>query len=161
MKKYRNNGAIGALLDEYEKAVIELQTIISDLSESELVKIVDPGTKDPDCRSVQTILTHVVCSGYCYVIEIRNWLGEKLSYVDRQKLNTVEEYIHALDQVFEFNEQLFIDYPDMKLHEFSCNKKIKVKWGQHYDPEQILEHAIVHILRHRRQIERFKLRMSA
>jgi len=32
-------------------------------------------------------------------------------------------------------------------------------WGQRYDEDQILEHAIGHILRHRRQIERFLLRI--
>ena len=33
--------------------------------------------------------------------------------------------------------------------------KMRVRWGPVYDLEQMLEHAIVHILRHRRQIERF------
>ena len=31
---------------------------------------------------------------------------------------------------------------------------IQSNWGTKYDLEQILEHAIVHVLRHRRQIER-------
>ena len=31
---------------------------------------------------------------------------------------------------------------------------IDSSWGVRYDLEQLLEHAIVHILRHRRQIER-------
>ena len=30
-------------------------------------------------------------------------------------------------------------------------------WGVTYNLEQLLEHAIVHILRHRRQIEKFML----
>jgi len=30
-----------------------------------------------------------------------------------------------------------------------------VRWGPQYDLEQLLEHAVVHILRHRRQIEKF------
>ena len=29
------------------------------------------------------------------------------------------------------------------------------RWGVRYDLEQLLEHAVVHILRHRRQIEKF------
>jgi hypothetical protein len=29
-------------------------------------------------------------------------------------------------------------------------------WGQLYDIEQLMEHAIVHVLRHRRQIEQYK-----
>jgi hypothetical protein len=33
--------------------------------------------------------------------------------------------------------------------------RINSRWGVQYDMEQMLEHAIVHILRHRRQIERF------
>jgi hypothetical protein len=37
---------------------------------------------------------------------------------------------------------------------------MKVRWGPTYDLEQLLEHAIVHILRHRRQIERFLERMG-
>jgi hypothetical protein len=32
---------------------------------------------------------------------------------------------------------------------------IKSRWGVVYDVEGLLEHAIVHILRHRRQIEKF------
>ena len=30
-----------------------------------------------------------------------------------------------------------------------------VRWGPRYDPEMILEHAICHYLRHRRQLERW------
>jgi hypothetical protein len=32
---------------------------------------------------------------------------------------------------------------------------IRSSWGVVYDLEQLLEHAIVHVLRHRRQIEKF------
>lgn len=32
---------------------------------------------------------------------------------------------------------------------------IHSQWGVTYDLEQLLEHAIVHVLRHRRQIEKF------
>lgn len=39
------------------------------------------------------------------------------------------------------------------MEEFDQTKKINTKWGQQYDVEQMLEHAIVHILRHRRQIK--------
>ncbi len=31
---------------------------------------------------------------------------------------------------------------------------IQSRWGVRYDLEQLLEHAIVHVLRHRRQIEK-------
>jgi hypothetical protein len=38
---------------------------------------------------------------------------------------------------------------------------MKSRWGANYDLEQLLEHAIVHILRHRRQIERFLEKMGS
>ena len=158
-KIYRDNGAIGALLDEYEKSLNELITVIDNVSQEQLLQIVDTETKDEDCRSIQTILTHVVESGYTYVVEIRKWLGEEISYKDKVFLNEIEEYKTSLREMFKFNEQLFLDYPDLVLVEKDPNKKITVRWGQKYDVDQLLEHAIVHILRHRRQIERFMLRL--
>lgn len=156
---YRINGAIGALLDEYEKVVRELKAVLEDFTEMELTQIVDSKTEDPDCRSVQTILSHVVAAGHNYVIAIRKSLGEPLEYREKERLPSVEAYQTALDQLFDFNLQFFADYPSIPLEEFDADKKIKVRWGQVYDVEQLYEHAIVHILRHRRQIEIFKIRM--
>ncbi len=34
--------------------------------------------------------------------------------------------------------------------------RFESRWKQPYDIEQMLEHAIVHILRHRRQLERWR-----
>ena len=60
LKTYRDNGAIGAILDEYEKSVEELKEVICTITQEDLVQIVDQATKDEDCRSIQTILSHVV-----------------------------------------------------------------------------------------------------
>ena len=153
---YRNNGAIGAILDEYEKSIKELKLVIKTISPSDLICAVDDQTKDEDCKSIQTILTHVVAAGYNYVIEIRKWLGEVLEFKNKKFLTTIAAYNLALDEMFIYNENLFKDYPNIKLEECESDKKIKVSWGKEYDVEQIYEHAIVHVLRHRRQIERFK-----
>jgi hypothetical protein len=75
-KVYRDNGAIGALLDEYEKALQELKDIIRNLTSTQIIEIIDTETNDESCRSIQTILAHTVQSGYTYVVEIRRWLGE-------------------------------------------------------------------------------------
>ena len=161
MREYRNNGAIGALLDEYEKALIELQSVITDLTNEDLITIVDSETKDSDCKSIQTILTHVVRAGYCYVIEIRNSLGEQVDFVERKTFDTAEQYKIELRKMFRYNEELFKDYPNLNIEQLDPKKKIVVKWGQSYDIEQLLEHAIVHILRHRRQIERFIIKLQS
>lgn len=156
MKKYRNNGAIGALLDEYEKSIKELTEVIRDISHHQLVVIIDPKTNDNDCRSIQTILTHIIQSGYTYPIEIRKWLGEEIEYKKKTPLHSINEYNIALKEMLNFNENLFVDYPNLQIEEHDIDKKIKARWGQQYDVEQLFEHAIVHVLRHRRQIEKFK-----
>ena len=160
MNSANRQGAIGALLDEYEKSLHELKQVIFNVTPGELTKIVDSETKDKDCRSIQTILSHVVESGYTYVIEIRKSLGEDIGYKSKDLLGSVQQYAIALDEMFKFNEKLFLDYPAIQLEAFDPNKKFNVRWGQLYDVEQLIEHAIVHILRHRRQIERFKIKLA-
>ncbi len=154
-QKFRGNGAIGAMLDEYERSIAHLKDTIANLSSEKMAVIVDHQTTDPDCKSIQTVLSHVVSSGYTYVIAIRKHMGEELDYKNIPLLNSVKDYNVALDEMFQSNVLLFEDYPDMQIEEHENNRKIKVRWGQYYDAEQLLEHAIVHILRHRRQIEKF------
>ena len=161
MKKYRDQGAIGALLDEYEKSIRELQATLSPISNEELITVADPATEDPDCRSIQTIMGHVVRAGYGYAIEIRRAQGEELDFRASELLGSIAAFQDALDQMFAYNEQTFRDYPELELEQYDPAKKLLVKWGQRYDVEQLLEHAIVHILRHRRQIERFLIKLRA
>lgn len=160
MSKFRNNGAIGAILDEYEKAIKELDIAISDITDDELIKIVDNKTNNSDCKSIQTILTHLIRAGYIYVVEVRKLLGEEIEYTERKTFESMHEYQSELKKLFEYNEKLFTDYPNIKLEETDNKKKILTKWNQQYDVEQLFEHAIVHILKHRRQIEKFKQIMS-
>lgn len=152
---YRNHGAVGALLDEYERAIRELIALIEPLTVQDLTAIRDSRTKNADCRSIQTVLTHVVRAGLCYEVEIRNLQGEDGVYPERKLLATLEQYPPALMEIIERAERLFRDYPDMPLEATDPDKMIKVPWGQYYDVEQLMEHAIVHVLRHRRQIERW------
>lgn len=152
---FRDQGAIGAILDEYEKAILELIDVIQGIQSFRLLKIVDSKTSDPDCRSIQSILTHVVQSGYVYLVEIRKHLGENISYPNKEYHNEIADYEASLKSMFASNEKLFQDYPDIELNQDDSNKKIHVRWGQRYDVEQLFEHAIVHVLRHRRQIQRF------
>ncbi len=160
MKQYRDNGAIGALLDEYEKAIKELQKILKGLTEKQLTTIVDTKTKDPSCKSIQTLLTHVIRAGYYYTTEIKLHQGEQIDFHKDKTFSTVNQYLIELDNMFNYSEQLFKDYPDINLKEKATKKKILMRWGQHYNVEQLFEHAIVHILRHRRQIERFLIIQS-
>lgn len=62
--------------------------------------------------------------------------------------------------MFNYTVQLFEDYPDLAVEELDNQQKIMVRWGQLYDVEQLMEHAIVHVLRHRRQVESFLGKMA-
>ena len=155
-KSYRPS-AVGALLDIYENAISDLQQTISDISNEELITIVDSKTSNPKCKSVQTILSHVVSSGYGDAVDIRLLKGEKIEYPESIFRMTVSDYKKDLDDLFIFILDTFKNIQDTDLEQFDNDKKIKTYWGQVYDIEQITEHAIVHVMRHRRQIEKFKI----
>jgi hypothetical protein len=154
--KLRNTyrkGGIGAVMDEYERAASEFKKLIGNISDSDFVKIVDAETKDEDCRSVQTIVSHVTNSGFGYANYIRDWFSIPKSSPER-KLLSREEFVQRFDTMLLYTAETLQDK-----YEYSDEEVMKVKmivrWGPQYDLEQLLEHAVVHILRHRRQIEKF------
>lgn len=152
-KKYRV-GAIGALLDEYERAIADLKTVILGIDDSILTVIFDPYTNDEDCRSIQTILSHIAYSGYGYAVSIHNVKGHGMERPKKAYHNSKAKYIEDLDSLFNFTDNVLREFDDSEIEQFDDSLKIKVAWGQSYDIEQMIEHAIVHILRHRRQIEK-------
>ncbi len=155
-KKYRE-GAIGALLDEYERALAEFNKLIETIPDPALTIILDPKTADANCRSIQTILTHVVFAGYGYATYIHNVRGYNKERPDKIFHLSIPEYVQDLNAVFSFTVNIFGEFNDGELHGTDDLLKINTHWGETYNIEQITEHAIVHILRHRRQIERFML----
>jgi hypothetical protein len=56
--------SISALLSEYKKAIDELINIIKPIGKIQLSTTVDNTTNNPDCISIQSILSHIICSGY-------------------------------------------------------------------------------------------------
>ena len=132
--KQELTGTIKALLDEYKKAINELIAVIEPLSREEILIIKDDKTTNDSCRSIQTILSHVVHGGYGYTNFIENHYGNKK---ERRP------------------KYFFEEHPNIPLEEYDPSKKILMHWGQLYDIDQLMEHAIVHILKHRRQIQRF------
>ena len=158
MRTFRINGAVGAILDEYERAIEELQQTIESISEEELIIKVDLETKDEDCTSIQSILTHVISSGYNYAILVRKHFKEELDYQPKMTYKTVAEYNIELSKMFEYNVALFASYPNL-FDESNKDERIESRWGQIYDAEQLFEHAIVHVLRHRGQIEIFLMEL--
>ncbi|NQW30142.1 MAG: DinB family protein [Ignavibacteria bacterium] len=153
-KQFRD-GPVGALMDEYERAALDLKSILSSLSQERFGIVYDETTSDPDCRSITTVMNHVVRAGYGYSNYIRTSFGNELE--DQKSEYDVSTPIKAcmeVDQMLRYmidtlNDKWGLGSEDLEKRTFIT------RWGQPYNVEQILEHAIVHVLRHRRQIERW------
>ena len=154
-KAYRQ-GAIGALLDIYEEAIADLRNTIYTIPDAALPLITDPHTADENCRSIQTILTHVVHSGFGYATSIHNSKGYSVIRPGKVFNLTTQQYLADLVTLFSYTETIFNQLKEDNLEQLDSNLKIVTGWGQQYDIEQLMEHAIVHMLRHKRQIEKMK-----
>jgi len=155
MNRIYRPGAIGAMTDEYEKALNELKTLLGEITGDQFNAVVNSSVKE-DFQSARNIVTHVVKSGYSYANYIRKRFGNTI-YTNEITINSVHEALLQLDKMFHYTVETFEDKWLLSDDEL-LNTIIKTSWTT-YDLEAIIEHSIVHILRHRRQIE--KLLMKA
>ena len=153
MKTNYRKGGIGAVMDEYERAASELTTLINHISEADFSKIVDTETKDEDCRTVQTIVSHVINSGYGYTNYIRDWYSIQKNSPER-RLIAQKDFAKEIGLMLAYTSETLEGKWEFNDDEIQKVKMI-VRWGPHYDLEQLLEHAVLHVMRHRRQIEKF------
>ncbi len=149
-------GAIGALTDIYEQAISDMVKVIEDIPDSALTNIIDTETKDENCKSLQAILSHVVHSGYGYAAGIHNLKGKNIQRPAKTFRVAIKEYTEDITNVLDYTQHVFKEIEDNELEQLDNSLKIKTGWGQCYDIEQMMEHAIVHILRHKRQIAKIK-----
>lgn len=154
MTRVLRKGAVGAMMDEYERAAAELSALLGRITDEEFERVRDLESADEDCRSIQTIMRHVVRAGYGYAAYIRQGFGgpeaARAEIPPGTRLETLDRMQEMLRHTAATLEGKW-ELPDEEI----MAVKMRVRWGPTYDLEQMLEHAIVHILRHRRQIERF------
>ena len=150
MNKTYRKGAIGALTDEYEKALEELKTLLIKIPDTELKKTYNKEV-DTDFQSIRNLVLHIIRSGYVYANHIRKRF-ENSYIVPEIEITKTEQGIFELDKMFEYTVETFEDKWLLTYKEL-MNTIIKTSWTT-YDLEAIIEHAIVHILRHRLQIEK-------
>ena len=154
-KKTFRAGPLGALMDEYERAAEDLKIVLTSIDQEDYTAVVDHETKDPDCVSMQSIMNHVVRSGYGYANYLRKEFGDSWSKrKDSYDVNTPASACAELDLMLAYSVATLQDKWQLTFTDLK-DRIINAPWGQKFDPEQLLEHAIVHILRHRRQIEKF------
>lgn len=159
MRRLSRLGAKGALLDVYEDTIQELRVAFKSLSDEALLKVLAPDNVDENCRSIQAILGHVVSSAFSYAIYVQELRGMAIPRPGVRLRPTISAYLADLDEAFAFTLTVFEAVMEDELEEFDPEFKINARWGQIYDIEQMMEHAIVHVLRHTRQIEKFKAKL--
>lgn len=150
-KNFRT-GAIGALMDEYERAAAELISTLDKLPPQKFNFIYDANTSDDNCRSIKSIMTHVIDASYRYANQIRIFLA--LVPINPEfKIGNKNDAIRSLNKVITLTANSIEGFWNLT-DEQILETRQQTKWGL-YDIEMMFEHAIVHILRHRRQIEKF------
>ena len=159
-KTFRQNmGWIGALLDEYQKAIEEYKEVLHSLSPEQFTAIADSETQDKRCVSVQSVTNHILLSGYGYLYMIAKQFGD-LPYERKKEVDTrtIESSCAELDALLQHSDERLSPKVNLTDEEFLGNI-IKSPWGQNFDIDQLVEHAVMHIIRHRRQIEIFRARL--
>ncbi|MCJ8292337.1 MAG: hypothetical protein HRT58_20500 [Crocinitomicaceae bacterium] len=147
------NGMVKALMEEYFRSAIDLKEILSTVSDVEFQKVRDEKTEDPECKSIQTIVSHVVGSGYTYI----NYINTISKIEWREYNNVIEDSsmgISEIDKMLNYTQSSLKHILHFENKEIET-WKFESRWDVIYDFEQLMEHAIVHVLRHRRQIENF------
>lgn len=155
LEDYRQ-GAIGSLLDEYERALEELKSVLQKTSAENYSRIVEG--EDEHCRSIQVIMNHVVRAGYGYSKYIRDALSMEAKPIEDKQIPQTE-IGDGVDKMFAYTAAIFEGERKITDEEME-NIHFKTRWSETYNIDQLMEHAIVHILRHRRQIEKFLLKFE-
>ncbi len=156
LEDYRT-GAVGSLMDEYERAAFELKSILQNVREADYSRIVEGESEH--CRSIQIIMNHVVRAGYGYSKYIRDALSmEALPVEDKQIPQS--KIGSEIDKMLAYTAEIF-EGRSKTMDEEMETVYFKTRWEVTYNIDQLFEHAIVHILRHRRQIEKFLLKFES
>ena len=149
----RRPGALGALMDELDRAVRDLVQIVGPLTQVAYDAVRDRETADEDCRSIHTVVAHVVRSGYGYAGCLKGALDQPF-VLPEYVVGTPLDAVHELATMAATTAEAFEGRWDLA-EDVVKGARITARSGRIYDMEQLCEHAIVHVLRHRRQIERF------
>ncbi|HVE56332.1 MAG TPA: hypothetical protein VNB22_05845, partial [Pyrinomonadaceae bacterium] len=135
LEEYRK-GAIGSLLDEYEKALDELKSVLQTVGAGDYARVA-PG-EDEHCRSIQIIMNHVVRAGYGYSKYIRDALSINALPVEDRHIPQAE-INGELDEMFAYTAAIFEGERSVTDEEMET-VFFKTRWGVNYNIDQLFEH---------------------
>jgi hypothetical protein len=149
------SGPFGALMDEYARAAEDFCQVVESF---ELARFDSERPSDnPATVSPRAICLHVIGAAHRYAHYIRKARGVEFAdryEADPARLRSPRDVRGLLSEGIVLTEQTV--EPLLKASEQDIQAlTFAVRWGPRYDPEMILEHAVCHLLRHRRQLERW------
>lgn len=145
--EYRYKGAL-ALVKLHE---IHLQSFYETWKEAKKFNVKLPVTDDPYYKSLDTLLFHLLRSARGYMI----WMCDKLGLDDPQIKETppadiIEE--KAVEQLTHLFERWRLPLANVEPELFE-EKVYKSNWGVEYCIDAMLEHAVMHPIRHEFQLK--------
>lgn len=147
-------GMFGGLLDEYARAAQGFCDALASVPPE--VYDVRREAHDSYTASPRTIARHCCQAAWAYAADLRRAQGQPAAGIPELAdpalgpADARAELGRALRET-EAAVQALWDASEREIMELT----FEVSWGATYDPESMLEHAIVHLLRHRRQLERW------
>ena len=146
LSNYRNRGA-RALVLLHEWA---LREILPAWRRAKASHIQLPSTPDPDYASLESLLHHALRAARGYM----TWLCEKLGLPD-PGISPAPEASLVEQEVERYIEHLLERWrlPLADVEEARLEAVHKTRWGEDMSCEGMLEHAVMHPIRHRFQLE--------
>ena len=149
------SGPFGALMDEYARAAKDFCRVVETFDRARFDA--ERPSNNRDTVSPRAICLHVIGAAHRYAYYIRKARG--VDFVERYdadpaQLRSPSEVRRWLTDgilLMEETVEPLLGADDQGIQALSFT----VRWGPRYDPEMILEHAVCHLLRHRRQLERW------
>ena len=146
-----SSAAFDACLDEYRRAAKEFCDVVERFAPAAFAA--ERPSDDPDTVSPLAICRHVVGAAHGYARYLRKAQGLALGIFEA-RVKAQGDVRPALDAEIRLTEESVAPMRRLPGDEV-LKVEFKVSWGPVYNPEILLEHAICHLLRHRRQIERW------
>ena len=150
-----DKGPFGALMDECARAAEDYCRVVERFDP--LRFRAERPSADANTRSPHAVCLHVCTAAHRYAHYVRKARG--VDHVERFELDPaaigapadVRARLREALRVTEDTVEPLRDWDEARIQALS----FPVRWGPRYDPEMILEHAVCHLLRHRRQLERW------
>ena len=146
-----SSAAFDACLGEYRKAAAEFCAAVERFAPAAFAA--ERPSDDPGTVSPLAICRHVVRSAHGYANYLRKAQGLAVEGF-RDRVKAQGDVRPALDGEIRLTEESVAPMRALP-GEDVLKIEFRVSWGPVYNPEILLEHAICHILRHRRQLERW------